>query len=196
MLTFAANHHTQHIFYNATSEMWACCYGSGSLDCAVPNNNETFEAPAPELLTPSLDKQGSLSTTVSSPVVTSLVTPSPAAAPSVFLGTITRPLQASSAACPSGESCTSNTGLTTAAKAGSGVGASIFGIAILVTVLLLIVRRSGRRRSDADEATTAGDGVAYVNREWVGELDAKVSVELDSTVQVELPGSHGMVELA
>ena len=196
MLTYAANHDIQHIVYNATSQMWACCYGSGGLNCAVPSNNETFEAPAPELLTPLLDKQGSPSTTVSSLVVTSLVTPSLAAAPSVFLGTITSHLQASSAACPSGESCTSNTGLTTAAKAGSGVRASSSGIAILVMILLLIVRRSRRRRSDADEATTAGNGVLYVNRQWIGELDAKMSVELDLRVQVEMPGSHGRVELA
>lgn len=196
MLTYAANHDTQHIVYNATSEMWACCYGSGSLDCAVPSNNETFVAPAPELLTPLLDKQGSPSTTVSSLVVTSLVTPSLTASTSAFPGTTTGTPQASSTVCPSGGSCTSNAGLTTAAKAGFGVGASIFGVAILVMILLLLVRRSRSRRSDADEATTLEGGVVYVNRQWIGELDAKTSVEIDSKVQVELPESGGRVELA
>ena len=196
MLTYVANHDTQHIVYNATSEVWACCYGSGSLDCALPSNNETFDAPAPELLTPLLDKQGSLSTTVSSLVVTSLVAPSLTASPSAFSGITTSPPQASSTACPSGGSCTSNAGLTTAAKAGFGVGASIFGIAILLTILLLIVRRSRRRGSDADEGTAPEGGVVYVNRQWVGELDAKISVEIDSKVQVELPESGRRVELA
>lgn len=154
----------------------------------------TFKAPAPELLTPSLDKQGSPSTTVSSLVVTSLVTPSLTASLSIFPGTVTSLPEASSTACPSGGSCTSNAGLTTAAKAGSGVAASIFGIAMLVTVLFLIVRRSRRRRSDAEEATTAAGGAVYVNRQWVGELDTKRSVELDSKAQVELPGICGKVE--
>ena len=196
MLTYAANHDTQHIVYNATSEMWACCYGSGSLNCAVPSSNETFKAPAPELLTPLLDKQGSPSTAVSSLVITTLGTQSITASSSMLPGTVTSLPQPSSTACSSGESCPSNAGLTTAVEAGSGIGASIFGIAILVTMLLLIIRRSRRRRSDADEATTAGDGVAYVDRQWIGELDAKISVELDSKVQIELPGSHGRVELA
>ena len=196
MLTYAANHDTQHIVYNATNKMWACCYGSGSLNCAIPSNNETFKAPAPDLLTPLLDKQGSPSTAVPSLIITSLVTPSVRASPFAFPGTITVPPQAPSTACPSGRSCTSNEGITTAAKAGSGVGASIFGVAILVTILLLTVRRSRRRRSDADEAKTAEDGVVYANRQWIRELDAKISVELDSKVQVELPGSPCRVKLA
>ena len=195
MLTYAANHNTQHIVYDATSEVWACCYGSGSLNCAVPSSNETFKAPAPELLTPLLDKQDSPSTTVSSLVVTSLVTPYLTASPAIPPGTIISPPQASSTACPSGGSCTSNAGLTMAAKAGSGIGASIVGVAIIVTVLLLMARRSRRRRSDT-EATTAEGGVVYVKRQWIRELDAKMLVELDSKVQVELPGSDGRLELA
>ena len=195
VLICTANHDTQHIVYDAASEDWACCYGSGSLDCAIPSNNETFKAPAPELLMPLLDKQGSPSTTVSSLVVTSLVTPSPTASPSIFPSTVTSLPEASSTACPSGGSCTSNAGLTTAAKAGSGVAASIFGIAMLVTLLFLIIRRSRRRWSDAEEAATAAAGAVYVERQRVGELNAKISVELDSKVQVELPGSCGRVEL-
>ena len=82
-----------------------------------------------------------------------------------------------------------------AAKAGSGIGASIVGVAIIVTVLLLMARRSRRRRSDT-EATTAEGGVVYVKRQWIRELDAKMLVELDSKVQVELPGSDGRLEFA
>ena len=78
------------------------------------------------------------------------------------------------------------------AKAGIGVGGAILGVAILVTIFLFIARRSRRRKSDADKATTAGSDVVYVNIQGIGELDAKKSVELDSKVQVELPG----VELA
>ena len=165
------------------------------MDCAVPSINETFKAPAPELLTPLLDKQGSPSTAVASLVITSPATPSLMASPSIFPGTVTSLSQASSTACPSGGSCTSGASFTTAAKAGFSVGASIVGIAMLLTVLLLIVRRSRRRRSDAEEATTAAGGAVYVERQLVGELDAKISVELDSKVQVELPGTCGRVEL-
>ena len=192
MLTYSANHKTQHIVYDATSETWACCYGSGNLNCAVPSNNETFEAPAPEQLTPLLDMQGSPSTAVSSLVVTSLVTSSLAASSSTFPSTVNRIPQTSSTACPHGGSCTSNAGLVMTAKAGIGVGGAILGVAILVTIFLFIARRSRRRKSDADKATTAGSGVVYVNIQGIGELDAKRSVELDSKVQVELPG----VELA
>lgn len=196
MLTYSANHNTQHIVYDATSDMWACCYGSGSLNCAVPSKNETFEAPAPEQLTPLLDKQGSPSTVVSSLVVTSLVTSSLAASPFMFPSTVNSLPEASSTACPYGGSCTSHAGLVMTAKAGIGVGGSILGVAILVTIFLLIVRRSRRRVSDADKATTAGNGVVYVDRQRIGELDAKRSIELDSKVQVELPGSDDRVELA
>ena len=196
MLTCSANHNAQHIVYNATSEMWACCYGSGSLNCAVPNNNETFEAPAPEQLTPLLDKQGSPSTAVSSLVVTFLVTSSLAASPFMFPSTVNSLPQASSTACPYSGNCTSNPGLVMTAKAGIGVGGSILGIAILVTISLLIVRRSRRRKSDADEATTAGSGMVFVERQRIGELDAHRSLELDSKAQVELPGSDNRVEMA
>ncbi len=82
------------------------------------------------------------------------------------------------------------------AKAGIGVGGSILGIAILVTISLLIVRRSRRRKSDADEATTAGSGMVFVERQRIGELDAQRSLELDSKAQVELPGSDNRVEMA
>ena len=196
MLTYPANHNAQHIVYNATSEMWACCYGSGSLNCAVPSNNETFDAPAPEQFTPLLNKQGSPSTAASSPVVTLLVTSSLTASPFIFPSTVNSFPQASSTACPYGGSCTSNAGLVMTAKAGIGVGASILGVAVLVTISLLIVRRSRRRKWDTDEATTAGGGMLYVNTQRIGELYAKRSVELDSKAQVELPGSDARVELA
>ena len=195
ILTYSANHNTQHIVYDTTSHMWACYYGSGSLNCAVPSKNETFEAPAPEQLTPLLDKQGSPSTVVSSLVVTSLVTSSLAASPFMFPSTVNSLPQASSTACPYGGSCTTHAGLVITARAGIGVGGSILGVAILVTIFLLIVRRSRRRVSDADKATTARNGVVYVNRQRIGELDAKRSIELDSKVQVELPGSDDRVEL-
>ena len=156
---------------------------------------ETFKAQAPELLTSLLDRQGLPSTIVSSLVVTSLVTSSLTASPSIFPGTVTGLPDASSTVCSSGGSCTSNAGLTTAARAGSGVAASIFGFAMLVTVLFLIVRSSRRRRSDAEEATTVAGGAVSVERQRVGELDAKILIELDSKVQVELPGSCGRVGL-
>ena len=196
MLTYSANHNTQHIVYVAPSDMWACCYGSGCLNCAVSSRNETFEAPAPEQLTPLLDKQGSLSTVVSSLVVTSLVTSSLAASPFMFPSTVNGLPQASSTACRYGGSCTTHAGLVITAKAGIGVGGSILGVAILVTIFLLIVRRSRRKVSDADKAKTAGNGVLYVNRQRIGELHAKRSIESDSKVQVELPGSDNRVELA
>ncbi len=196
MLTCSANHNTQHIVYNATSEMWACCYGAGSLNCAVPSNNETFEAPAPEQLTPLLVEQGSRSRAVTPLVITSLVTTSLAASPSMFSRTVKSLPQALSTACPSGGSCTSSAGLATVAKAGIGVGASVLGLAVLAMVSFVIVRRSRRRKSDADEAMTAGSGVVYGNTLWIGELDARRSVELDSNLQVELPGSDDRVELA
>ena len=194
MLTYSANHNTQHIVYNATSDVWACCYGVGSLNCTVPSNNETFEAPAPEQLL--LDKQASPSTAVSPLVITSLVTTSLAASPSMFFSTVKSLPQVSSTACPSGGSCTSNAGLATVAKAGIGVGASVLGLAVLAIVSFLIVRRSRRRKSDDDEVMTAGSGVVYANTLWTGELDARKSVELDSKLQVELPGSDDRVELA
>ena len=162
MLTYSANHNTQHIVCDATSDMWACCYGLGSLNCAVPSTNETFEAPAPEQLTPLLDKQGSLSTVVSSLAVTSLVTSSLAALRFVSPSTVNSLPQASSTACPYGGSCTTHAGLVITAKAGIGVGGSILGVAILVTIFLLIVRRSRRKVSDADKAKAAGNGVLYV----------------------------------
>ena len=40
---------TQGVVYNSTSGLWACCYGSGVLDCRYPSN-ETFFAPRPEKL--------------------------------------------------------------------------------------------------------------------------------------------------
>ena len=196
MLNYSANHNIQHTIYDVTSYMWACCYGLGSLNCAVHSKNETFEGPAPKQLTPLLDKQVSPGTVVSSLVVISLVTSSLVASPFMFPSTVNSLPQASSTACPYGGGRTTHAGLIITAKTGIGFGGSILGVAILVTIFFLIVRRSRRRVSDADKATTAANGVVYVNRQRIGELDAKRAIELDSKVQVKLPGSDVRVELA
>ena len=40
---------TQDVVYNTASGLWACCYGSGALDCSNPSD-ETFYAPDPQAI--------------------------------------------------------------------------------------------------------------------------------------------------
>lgn len=79
---------TQGVIYNSTSGLWACCYGSGVLDCRYPSN-ETFFAPGPEKLFPSIPPTASSvsSTSPTSPIHTTSHTSSGTSSTSNLTGT-------------------------------------------------------------------------------------------------------------
>ncbi|KAM0802982.1 hypothetical protein BDR22DRAFT_841102 [Usnea florida] len=54
-----SDHPTQDIVYNGSTDLWHCCYGSGTLDCSFPSP-ETFEAPSPQQLLQALSDSTTL----------------------------------------------------------------------------------------------------------------------------------------
>jgi hypothetical protein len=77
---------TQDVVYNTTSGLWACCYGSGDLNCNDPSD-ETFYAPNPRAI---------LATSSVATSATSTTTTTPSAAPHTTSNTSSTPSSAGS----------------------------------------------------------------------------------------------------
>jgi len=218
----SAAYGTQDIVFNRKTDLWACCYGLGTLDCAVPNN-ETLQAPAPENLrsfstftSTSQTSSSSASISISAAVSTVTVLPSRASSssasnsskPSAFLKTSaglpgassSSPSAASStpSLCADGRRCSS--GLSEGAKAGLGVGVSLFCLALIVGIVLAsrLLRRRKRssnvgkgpiEKSTGQYTTTKHAHAAQEpGAEEHAELDGKSQAELDSSMRFETYG--------
>ena len=179
---------TQDIVYNSTTNLWACCYGSGELDCSDPSD-ETFEAPSPEQLASMASSAPSSTQTSSASSPTSLALTSLTSSSAV-----TSSPQITSISYPTSDTGTPNTGLSTGAKAGISIAAAIRRL-LVIAILLICIQRSRQRKRIATEGRPA------IRETWTGytqprdELDAKRSMELDSQAQVELDAQHGRGEL-
>ena len=76
---------TQDVIYNSTSQLWECCYGSGSLDCNIPGNESFAAPPAAQLFATSSSSTAGTSSstkTASSSTSTKLVVSTSATATS------------------------------------------------------------------------------------------------------------------
>lgn len=178
---------TSDIIYNSTTSLWACCYGSGNLDCSVPSL-DTFEAPSPQqLLADYASSLPSSSSSKSSPTL-----PASYSAPISFASS--RPTT-----CPSGTACLPRTlvGLSTGAKAGIGIAAAVLGISLAI-LAFSILRRKGHNSNNKDKvgqerpdrAYDDGAPYAHVREVQCAEVSAEQSVKLsDSLVRVEISGA-------
>ena len=127
--------------YNSTTSSWACCNGDTS--CST-STNDTFNAPAPELL-----RQQTMAIYDFIPTATSSsssITPTSARTSSTT-DSASSASSASSAAIASTNN-NSSTALSTGAKAGVGVGVTVGVLLIIGVIALLLLRRSKRRRND------------------------------------------------
>lgn len=178
---------TQDVIFDEENGLWACCYGSGELDCRVPSD-ETFAAPGPEeLFAVSSSRTASASATASSGSVTATT-----ASPSVSTSAAEFPSSSpSSAASDSSSSGDDNT--TTIAVA---VAVPVVVILAVVVAFLLWRRRRHRQCNDApghraEGWQTANQAYNYNRGEKsMAEMNAvRDPGELDSRVRVgELPG--------
>lgn len=199
-------HPTADIVYNSTTALWACCYGSGSLDCSVPSA-ETFEEPSPQQLladfaSSSFSSSPSSSTSLSSKPA-SLVFTSSSSVSTAFSSSTASSAPTSSTSsrltvCPSGSACSPHpsTGLSAGVKAGIGIAAALVGIALAVLAFLCFHHRRKRHynhREQSEQKPGAGINGNATQHAYAGaaEINAKRSVELDSNARVEMNAASG-----
>lgn len=184
-LSYCGDKPTSDVAYNRTTDLWACCYGLGVLNCDL-TNDQTFQAPPPE----------SLTRIVSSTVDSSSSSTSTSSATKPSTTSASTSTSASTATLPSASSPAANvnSGLSGGAKAGIGVGVAIAGL-VLLGILLISIQRLRRRRSTGQvEKKTKRERSAdkpppqELDTRQQAELDSKTRSELDSRMRLELDG--------
>ncbi|KAL8807118.1 MAG: hypothetical protein Q9200_004799 [Gallowayella weberi] len=186
-MRYAAAYGTSDIVFNTKTGLWACCYGAGVQDCAhpiditfqAPSPNDlkgTFQAPLPE----EEPEYSSTSQAVSSTSISSSSSVTSAATPISTSAT-----KSTSTSCADTGSCPS--GLSEAAKAGIGVGATIAAL-ILTAILFLLVRGLRRRKQTVHSPATVPSRKAADETPGAApmqELYARQQAELDSWARHE-----------
>ncbi|MCJ1327653.1 hypothetical protein MMC10_004324 [Thelotrema lepadinum] len=129
---------SQDVVYNVTTGLWACCYGSGSLDCEIPSN-ETFQGPSVDELLSPISSSSSSSTSVAAQ---STSTSTSSGSPSTSVATTT----ASQAAITTVASTSPSSGLSTGAIAGIAVGVfTAFAIFLAALAFFILAKRKSKK---------------------------------------------------
>jgi hypothetical protein len=167
--------------YNSSTSSWACC--NGDTACST-SSNDTFDAPAPELL-----RQQTMAIYDLIPTATSSSssrTPTSASTGSTTDSTST----ASSAAIPSIND-NSSTSLSAGAKAGVGVGVTIGVLLIIAAIALLLLHKSKRRRNHIlPTANTLGNDKQEIDGSPVNSYTKSTPFQYPAEVPGTIAGSE------
>ena len=204
----SGTHPVQDIVYSSTTSLWACCYGSGGLDCSNPTD-ETFEAPSPEQLMASLDtlvpsstrtltSSSSFSSSTSTPFIKSMPSITISSTTSTAATRILTVLQSPNPTPPANETSNSNTGsdLSSSASAGVGVGSTVVGLGLLA-LMFYIIRRVRHRKLTSDTVRSNKDKSLNVPRHTYDSpfIPTQTPAELDAAYQHKELDSRTLVEL-
>jgi hypothetical protein len=167
--------------YNSTTSSWACCNGDTS--CST-SSNDTFNAPAPELL-----RQQTMAIYDFIPTAT-LSSFSKSATSASSSSTTDSASPASSAAIASTND-NSSTALGTGVKAGVGVGVAIGVLLIIGAIALLLLRRSKRNKNDLlPMANTLGNGKQEIDGSSVNGYSKSIPFQYAAEVPGTVAGSE------
>ncbi|KAL8936691.1 MAG: hypothetical protein Q9216_004801 [Gyalolechia sp. 2 TL-2023] len=159
--------------YNRDTDLWACCYGLGTLDSGH-TDDQTFQTPPSENLRTIVSSTASTS---SSPSSTSSIPESTTAASTTSLVPVPG---------PTGTDGNNDLDLSSGAKAGIGIGAAIAGLALIRITLLEGQWLRRRRTSGGIKKEAIEDLPRIITRLNPQELDARQQAELDSRARSEL----------
>ena len=167
---------TQDVLYEPSYGLWACCYGSGSLNCQKPGN-ETFAAPAAAKLFATSSSAAATSSTTSVGSTRS----SPTSSPSTRSSSTASP----SSSATGGPSSHSGSSTTTIAVA---VAIPVVAVLVAIGLSLWWMRRKRRARQQVQNNDLQGAG-------WVDHTGKGPAV-LVSDRMVEMAGDRERVELS
>ena len=200
---FSGSWGTGDIVYDYSTNLWACCYGAGYLDCSIPATNATFQLPPPQELlafassSTSSDTQSSTFSTsslrtsipTSSPSHTSSPSPTSSTPPIPSSSSNLSPSPTSSSAprlYPPSSAASPDASLSNGAKAGIGIASLVLALGLLTAVFCFYKRSHRRERARNSLAVMEYPPVCSYKprvemdaRSQAGELDSQVKVELD-----------------
>ncbi|KAL9591465.1 MAG: hypothetical protein Q9179_007694, partial [Wetmoreana sp. 5 TL-2023] len=175
------------VVYNRTTGLWACCFGDrGTRNCNYPTD-DTFQAPPPEELKTIASSTSDPGTSSPTSSASQLRTTTSSAAPSATPNSSSTP-QTTHNPCAESGGCPSS--LSSGAKAGIGVGATIAGLALIAMIFFMFRRRAHKGHGGSVKQAPSKDvsGEA-ANTGPPKELHGERQTELDSRMWVEMNGA-------